>query len=883
MGWASRQSPEIWSPAINLSQSGAASQPRLVAAPDGELQVFWWDRFDGLMSATAQLADGTEELAWSEPAQASIPSAEIENTPTILIDAYGRIHAFWSELDKDGASASSDTAGTARIETRLMHSEVSFGNVDWSFPETIAELMLDYSVAAPRTGGITVAYIRNKHTLDAPAGIYVKHHYGPDRGWGLLSVVYSSIYLRLLSPEQAYINLLDFAEPELESTHLLYLAWYDPRQEKILFSASGNSGSTWSQVQTLGASTEQPVEPRLASNGKPLLIWRASAQGGCALYQQESPEYSQISADTVVEWVPQEQILKDLTECPQQDRFFNQGETLIWLWNEGTRNVTMTVWDAEQAAWSQTFNLNFAFEDQQIQKSVTLDEIHGTISDGKIFLAGTDNSAGEIWFTQANIDSLKLVFTPESSWVPAQRVSTQGLYASIPALAIDHQGQTHLVWSQGTKPSSLSNSLFYAKYASGILSGPVEILPASASEIARQPSMLYDASNDSIHLAWSGGEDGAILYSWSNAREAGSPSGWAAPQLISLAGAASWPQIGQDSRGRLYVLYVIPLNENRGVYLVRSDDKGKTWSAPVEVFNATSARWPMIDHPTLAVRQDGALDAAWVESQTPGFDHDLGIHYSVSLNGGDTWSPVLALTGPGYDWPRLTLSGGKIHLLYASSDNGSGSLYHRWAEISQPTENSPSWSIPLSIPDWRNIVLPYGLASSGPAEMSLPEAISTIHLVGANPNTGTLRYSKWEGQRWSNSEEFGGDKQIEKGLGINAFAPQVGGKIAVGWLALPPETEEDQKESVFFTSREIPTVDLPAPEIASLELSATPASTSTVTLEPTQASTPTPDLNIAAPSRPPSIPVHPLVLGAVIAALAISSIFVARLISNRLT
>lgn len=877
------QSPAAWSPAKNLSQSGAASQPRLVATPRGELQAFWWDRFDGLMSATGQTGEESGEVFWSQPIQASIPSAEIESTPAIIVDAFGWVHAFWSEANEDASSPSSASAGAGLIETRLMHSEMPLGSVQWSFPETVAESMIGYAATAPKTGGITVAYIRNKHTSDAPAGIYVKHHYGADRGWGLPSVVYSSIYLRLISPEQARIHLLDDAKTELEGSHPLYLTWYDPRQEKIMFSASGNSGSTWSQVQAFGASEEQPVDPRLTHNGKPLLIWQASAQGGCALYQQESLENSQITDNTVIEWGPQEQILADLTECPQRDRFLNQGEHLIWLWNEGSQNVTMTIWDSEQSSWSQTFNVNFAFEDTDTQKSVTLDGLQATISEDKIFAIGNDVAAGEIWFTQANIDTLKLTFTTESSWMPAERVSTKGLYASIPALASDQQEQTHLVWSQGAKPSSLSNSLYYAKYASGSLSGPFEILPASINEIARQPSMLYDASNDSIHLAWSGGEDGAILYSWSNTREASSPTGWAAPQSISQAGAASWPQIGQDGRGRLYVLYVISINESRGVYLVRSEDRGKTWSPPVDVFNATAARWPMVDHPTLAVRHDGALYAAWVESQAPGIDHDLGIHYSVSLDGGDTWFTPISLTGAGYDWPRLIVSGGKIHLLYASSDNGSGSLYHRWAEISQPTENSSSWSIPVSIPDWRNIALPFGVAASGPADQSVQETIGTIHLVGADPNTGALRYSKWEGQRWSNYEEFRGDKQIEKGLGISAFAPPGGGTLAVGWLALPSETQQDQKESVFFTSRAIPSVEILAPENVFVEPTETPASTSTVTPAPTPAATPTPILSLAAPTRSPPLPVHPLILGAGLAALAISSIFGARLIFNRIT
>jgi len=36
-----------WTQPVNLSRSGAARQPRVLAASDGRLQVFWLDRFDG--------------------------------------------------------------------------------------------------------------------------------------------------------------------------------------------------------------------------------------------------------------------------------------------------------------------------------------------------------------------------------------------------------------------------------------------------------------------------------------------------------------------------------------------------------------------------------------------------------------------------------------------------------------------------------------------------------------------------------------------------------------------------------------------------------------------------------------------------------------------
>ena len=45
------------------------------------------------------------------------------------------------------------------------------------------------------------------------------------------------------------------------------------------------------------------------------------------------------------------------------------------------------------------------------------------------------------------------------------------------------------------------------------------------------------------------------------------------------------------ANGELLVVYAIPLNEPRGVYMVRSADLGATWSRPVRVFDGAAAGW----------------------------------------------------------------------------------------------------------------------------------------------------------------------------------------------------------------------------------------------------------------------------------------------------
>ena len=80
-------------PATNLSASGAASNPAIVALDQGLLRAFWWDAFDGLVAADGQvvassMVSGTEQVTvtreiWSKARAVPLP---VEGTPEIAVD-----------------------------------------------------------------------------------------------------------------------------------------------------------------------------------------------------------------------------------------------------------------------------------------------------------------------------------------------------------------------------------------------------------------------------------------------------------------------------------------------------------------------------------------------------------------------------------------------------------------------------------------------------------------------------------------------------------------------------------------------------------------------------------------------------------------------------
>ena len=113
-----QEAGQIWGEPINLSVSGAASQPNIVALADGSLHALWWDRFDG-----TKYASYSPDLGWSrvttvrsivggrERSGAGIAPSDLR----FYADGQGWLHVLWIASDGD-----------------LMYSRKRVGPSDWS-------------------------------------------------------------------------------------------------------------------------------------------------------------------------------------------------------------------------------------------------------------------------------------------------------------------------------------------------------------------------------------------------------------------------------------------------------------------------------------------------------------------------------------------------------------------------------------------------------------------------------------------------------------------------------------------------------------------------------------------------------------------------------
>ncbi len=147
---------------------------------------------------------------------------------------------------------------------------------------------------------------------------------------------------------------------------------------------------------------------------------------------------------------------------------------------------------------------------------------------------------------------------------------------------------------------------------------------------------------------------------------------------------------GGPRSGWVYVLMSVnpPGADPLDVHLIRSEDGGATWSAPVRINDdpAGTDAWQWFG--TLSVAPNGRLDVIWNDSRADpgGFDSELT--YSFSEDGGVTWSANEAVS-PAFDphlgWPQQNKIGDyydmvsedeAVHVAYSATFNGEQDVYY---------------------------------------------------------------------------------------------------------------------------------------------------------------------------------------------------------------
>jgi hypothetical protein len=814
----------------------------VVAGPDGTLQVFWWDQLDGLTTArwdgevwSAAVASPIRIYQQVGEALTSVP---IEVMPTLTADADGRAHAFWL--------GEPDRVTGARP---LMHSRLAIGGTTWSAPAAVTQSALVWHLEADPTGTLHLAYVRPQHSAASPAGVYYTRSVDGGVTWSVLQVLYSSMYFRLLSPEEAHVHVAAGGEEQV------YVTWDDPRLETAFCALSTDGGLTWEEPWAVGDPEEGAKRAHVVvgQEGRALLLWEAiRAAAPCSFYQQYADDGG-----------PPQRILEELARCPEEVGFLRAatGQVLLVTSDSGG-DLTLAARNGAAAQWSEPKLLGFSFEDPELDRQVYLVSLRATLAGEALAVVGQGQD-GDVWFLESQVNALEWAFAPPSPWSESVELSQSEGLPGLPAVATDAEGRVHVLWSEATGEGLPGEGLQYAGYSGARWTQPAEVLRSPEGK-AEQPALV--AVGDRVHAVWSGGRNGEILYSRTYVRDAYAPSGWSETQPLPAPGdVGSEPVIVADLTGTLHVVYAVPLNEGRGIYYTQSDDGGETWSEAQVIFDAAAAGWAMVDHPSLAVDEQGTLHVAWVRAPLPGSGLPEGVYYARSGAGGEAlrlrtprprsgqalrqdsgqaWSEPVQVADGAYDWPRVAATPtGQVHLLWGEAQGGFG-WTHQWS-----VDGGAGWTRPERAGRF--------LGVPGPVEL-VADGAGTLHLVGVGEDDAgepALLYTTWADERWGELETFRLAPGTGGEPGVAVALRSALGRLDVTFRGEAEGEESEAQVDVFYASR-------PVPEV---EVTPVPAFTPQPTTAPTPGSapaptpTPRPAVNPVAPSSaPPSLSLGPV-------------------------
>jgi len=185
------------------------------------------------------------------------------------------------------------------------------------------------------------------------------------------------------------------------------------------------------------------------------------------------------------------------------------------------------------------------------------------------------------------------------------------------------------------------------------------------------------------------------------------------------------------------------------IFYRRSEDGGRTWSAPVNLSNSYAGSVK----PQIKIDANGGLHVTWEEGEDwyTGAGYPVGSVHRYSPDGGETWAEPFMFTHPDGAPQQITLGvgpGGELVAVWRLPLRfpERSAVYYQWS-----FDNGASWSDPLPIDgiiakDW----LPMSLDSAHCAS----DSTGNVHLLVLGylhpwEEDLSLLYTVWNGEEWS--------------------------------------------------------------------------------------------------------------------------------------
>lgn len=728
-----------WEPPYNLSQSGTAVNPVMVVDPSESMHLFWVDKFVGYVYARQRNG------VWSEPSPALVPFSDppfsetdgVESftgyLPTLVADD-DRLYAFW--VDEDATLHFS----RSRIPTAV-------DAANWLLAISLSDSVTGFDTVVDSNGRLHLTYIKRAASNDAPTGVYYRSSDDLGDTWTEPVQLFQSNYLRSISQEESNVQIA------VSANNQVYVVWDNPLVEMVYLARSHNRGDDWGEAELidkrqLDDALESPGPGKitvLARDGEVHLAW----QGGhtprtCSIYHM-------VSQDDGDSWSDVMTVLDiNSTECPDSIRLFWGHNDLLFLMTEvllasvDRTQVFLQAWDGE--AWSEPELQDsiFDFEDPDVYRAVAFSCIQEfATGENQLFLitCGATRNIEDVWVWQRPLgdrEDWSLRFAPPPAWsAPEQIVKSTAVQDSLAVFATE-DGLTHAFWTVEDQ-DTLQQTIQYSLFDGTEWSRPLSVVESLQGNI-QQASFVLHKQFQRFMATWVDAESRSLYFSQVQIPSAAITLDWQDPiQVHDIQESSEWPQIAVDETGAVYIVFSIPVNEQRGVYLVKSTDRGNTWSEPIKVLDGTALGWELVGKPRMILGRDGRIYLAVIRHRSFLPQGDTELYFFSSTDGGATWSDITEPVDSEIAWHDLALTDqGVVHLVWAKFSDNRTVLWHSYSE-----NGGQDWTAPLPVANFTG--------ESGAPALAL-DPLDRLHLLYLdNLNLG---HWVWDGLRWSENDSL---------------------------------------------------------------------------------------------------------------------------------
>lgn len=715
-----------WSEPVNLSFSGAATNPVMTVDSRGFIHVLWLDAVDGY-----KYAESRDSKTWSAAQTVKFPFGPKDPPPVLVPGRNGVIHVFW-------------VSGSDR---RLFYAQATAGDLpypqNWVLLTRIQNSVVSFDPMIDAQGVLHIAFIQSSQVDDKPAGVYYSQSPSGGGFWTEPRLLYASEYFRSALQSDLYIRI---STSNTSTNQQIYVTWDNRAQKRVFMAVSRNNGGAWEEAKQIKGPEdtggfETPFNLTASAYGRNvLLIWQVGEPGSskCTVFSQWSKDGGQTWEDPLA-------VLGGRTECPVSTKIIDRNSRFMTVLFVGQVSPFLVAWNGSQ--WS---DIQTQTQLPSIVNPLTFDAIllgcrFDLVYKDRLYVSGCDQGrGGDVWFLSRELTPVEDWFAPSIIWEEPNVFSIRSQNPeriSYFSTAHDDQGSIHAVWIQSPLQGN-GASIEYARW-DGKEWAPAESVIPSVNGVPTRLLLTADPLHRLL-LNWVDGYNGDLVFSWANIEKANLASEWV--DIIGLPTPSRLVDdvdVVVDASGRIVAAYVVPVNEERGVYLVQSTDNGKTWSAPVRAFDAVAAGWEKIGNVRLALSNDGVLHLLFVRN-TVRVGQPVGLYYSRSVDGGATWSDPQILSEGEIQWADIVTYGdAMIHLVWQEYD---GLIYANVSQVSQ--DSGVTWGKQNNVTGVNEEPTRVALASNSNGALHFIQIVGKPSSDAYNQKGLTLQDWKWNGAGW---------------------------------------------------------------------------------------------------------------------------------------